>query len=86
VNGGLPEPPPTGSACEGDACQPPPIVANDPTPSSSGFKGPESPKAKYKKKRRQKRHCHARKHQRGKKRCHAKKHRNGKKHNTRRHG
>lgn len=86
VNGGLPEPPPTGAACEGDACQPPPVVANDPTPSSSGFKGPESPKAKFKKKRHQKRHCHARKHQRGKKRCHAKKHRNGKKHNTRRHG
>jgi hypothetical protein len=82
VNGGLPEPPPTGAACEGDACQPPPVVPNDPTPSSSGFKGPESPKPKFKKKR----HCHAKKQKRGKRRCHSKKHGPGKKHKTHRHG
>ncbi|HVY78596.1 MAG TPA: hypothetical protein VG898_08835 [Solirubrobacterales bacterium] len=40
--GGFPEPPPGSPPCEGDACQPPPIVPNDPTPSSASFVGPES--------------------------------------------
>lgn len=65
VGGGFPEPPPTPPACEGDACQPPPVVPNDPTPASSGFHGPGNPPAKFKKKRhrhhhrRHKRHKHS---------------------------
>ncbi|HET7052762.1 MAG TPA: hypothetical protein VFI09_02455 [Solirubrobacterales bacterium] len=44
VGGGFPEPPPEPPACEGDACQPPPNVPNDQTPSSASFKGPGNPK------------------------------------------
>jgi hypothetical protein len=40
VGGGLPEPPPLPPPCEGDSCQPPPIVPNDPSPASSSFSGP----------------------------------------------
>ncbi len=40
VDGGKPEPPPPGPTCEGDSCQPPPSVLNDPTPASSTFSGP----------------------------------------------
>ena len=40
VGGGLPEPPPLPPPCEGDSCQPPPIVPNDPSPASSTFVGP----------------------------------------------
>jgi len=40
VGGGLPEPPPMPPACEGDSCQPPPVVPNDATPASSSFVGP----------------------------------------------
>jgi hypothetical protein len=72
VNGGYPEPPPGPAACEGDACQPPPVVPNDPTPSSSGFKGPESPTPRFKKHRHKRRHHHRRHH--------------AKKHSTHRHG
>jgi hypothetical protein len=43
VGGGFPEPPPKPPACEGDACQPPPTVPNDPTPSSAGFNGAGNP-------------------------------------------
>lgn len=79
VGGGFPEPPPKPAPCEGDACQPPPVVPNDPTPASSGFKGPESPAPRFKKKRKG---CH--KHNRGQKKCRGKKH--GKKNATRKHG
>jgi hypothetical protein len=40
VGGGFPEPPPLPPPCEGDSCQPPPVVPNDPTPASAGFDGP----------------------------------------------
>lgn len=40
IGGGFPEPPPTPPPCEGDSCQPPPVVPNDPTPASSNFNGP----------------------------------------------
>jgi len=46
VNGGLPEPPIPPPPCEGDACQPPPVVPNDPTPASAGFRGPGDPSAR----------------------------------------
>jgi hypothetical protein len=46
VDGGFPEPPPAPPACEGDACQPPPVVPDDPTPASSGFVGPGNPPVK----------------------------------------
>ncbi len=39
VGGGLPEPRPAPPACEGDACQPPPVGLNDPTPASGSFVG-----------------------------------------------
>jgi WD40-like Beta Propeller Repeat len=39
IGGGFPPPPPL-PACEGDACQPPPVVPNDPTPASSNFVAP----------------------------------------------
>jgi hypothetical protein len=63
ANGGLPEPPPAPPSCTGDACQPPPIVPNDPTPSSSSFSGPGNPKAAKKrqhKKRQHKKRSHKR--------------------------
>jgi hypothetical protein len=64
VGGGLPEPLPTPPACEGDACQPPPVTPEDPTPASSGFKGPESPRPQFKKNRRKHhpKHRHHKKH------------------------
>lgn len=40
VGGGFPEPPPTPPPCEGDSCQPPPVVPIDPSPASSTFNGP----------------------------------------------
>lgn len=40
AGGGLPEPPPPPPPCEGDSCQPPPVVPNDVTPASSSFVGP----------------------------------------------
>jgi hypothetical protein len=39
VGGGFPEPPLPPPACEGDACQPPALSLNDPTPASSTFAG-----------------------------------------------
>ncbi len=46
VGGGLPEPPPPPVGCEGDACQPPPLQLNDPTPASSSFAGAGDAKAR----------------------------------------
>jgi hypothetical protein len=40
VGGGLPEPPLAGPPCEGDSCQPAPVLPNDPTPASLTFNGP----------------------------------------------
>lgn len=40
VGGGFPEPPPLPPPCEGDSCQSPPVVPNDPSPASSTFTGP----------------------------------------------
>jgi hypothetical protein len=40
VGGGLPEPPPPPPACEGDSCQPPPVVPVDPSLASAAFNGP----------------------------------------------
>jgi len=51
VDGGLPEPPPAVQSCEGDACQPPPLSLNDPTPSSSSFFGPGNPRPRQSKPR-----------------------------------
>ena len=39
VDGGLPEAPPPGVECEGDACSSPPPVPNDQTPASFTFQG-----------------------------------------------
>jgi hypothetical protein len=40
VGGGLPEPPPPPPPCEGDSCQPPPVVPVDPSLASAAFNGP----------------------------------------------
>lgn len=40
VGGGFPEPPPLPPSCEGDACQPPPVVLSDATPGTLTFSGP----------------------------------------------
>ena len=68
VGGGLPEPSPAPARCEGDACQPPALGLNDPTPSSEAFTGAGNPKkAKAKKKHARHKRQHAkqtkRKHQ-----------------------
>ncbi len=52
VNGGFPGPPLPPPACEGDACQPPPVIPSDPTPSSSTFSGAGSPATRAKSKQR----------------------------------
>jgi hypothetical protein len=62
IGGGLPEPRPVPPACQGDACQPAPRELNDPTPSSSSFKGPGDPTHVKKKKRHGRKKHHARKH------------------------
>jgi hypothetical protein len=69
--------------CEGDACQPPPVVPNDPTPSSSSFVGPGDKQVKkhHRKAHHKKGH---RKKAAGKQRGHKKHARHGK--STRRHG
>ncbi len=46
IGGGFPEPPPPPPGCVGDACQPPPLSLNDPTPASAGFQGPGDPSAR----------------------------------------
>lgn len=59
VDGGLPERPVPPPGCEGDACQPPPVRLDDPTPSSASFAGPGN------RRRRLKHHSrHHRKHHR----------------------
>jgi hypothetical protein len=40
VGGGFPEPAPSPPPCEGDSCQPPPVIPNDPSPASLTFSGP----------------------------------------------
>ncbi len=46
IGGGFPEPPAPPPGCVGDACQPPPLSLNDPTPASAGFQGPGNPSAR----------------------------------------
>ncbi len=61
VGGGLPEPVPPPPSCQGDACQPNPTRLNDPTPSSSSFKGAGNQKArKHHKHKRRGKHRHKR--------------------------
>lgn len=48
VGGGF-DPPIPPAGCEGDTCQSPPAPPNDPTPSSSTFRGPGDPRAGTKK-------------------------------------
>jgi hypothetical protein len=59
ADGGLSEPSVAPASCQGDACQPVPVVPNDVTPSSSGFAGPGdlAPK-RAKQRRKQRRHNH----------------------------
>jgi hypothetical protein len=45
VGGGLPEPLPGPPPCEGDSCQPPPVLPVDATPASLTFSGPGNVKA-----------------------------------------
>jgi hypothetical protein len=54
-NGGFPAPPPPPAPCEGDACQSPASAPSDPTPASTGFSGPGSPSAGFKKQQHKKR-------------------------------
>jgi hypothetical protein len=62
IDGGLPEPPTPPPSCQGDACQPAPIQLNDPTPSSSSYRGAanqarkKAHKQKHHKKRTRKQH------------------------------
>jgi hypothetical protein len=42
VGGGLPEPSLAPPSCQGDACQPPAISLNDPSPASSSFTAPQA--------------------------------------------
>jgi hypothetical protein len=56
IGGGFPEPPPSPPACEGDSCQPPPVVPNDPTPASAGFHGPGNQQVQRKRRQRHRRH------------------------------
>jgi hypothetical protein len=42
VDGGFPEPPPPPPSCQGDACQPAPLVIADLTPGSASFTGPSN--------------------------------------------
>lgn len=60
------------SECQGESCQPPVVVPNDPTPGSSSFVGPGNVKEPAKKKPHKKKH-HKKKHQ--KKAKHGKKQR-----------
>ncbi len=69
--------------CEGDACQPPPVIPDDPTPSSTSFIGPGNKQAKKSgKKAHRKKACG--KKAAAKRRGHGKQCRAGK--STRRHG
>ena len=52
VNGGLPEPPPGPPPCEGDSCQPPPVVPVDPSLASTAFNGPGDPSTRKRRARR----------------------------------
>ncbi|HET9163151.1 MAG TPA: hypothetical protein VFN89_06890 [Solirubrobacterales bacterium] len=71
VGGGFPEPLMPPSVCEGDACQPPPVALNDPTPGSASLRGPGNPKThkraarhKHKRHRSKRRHAQRRNHRR----------------------
>lgn len=44
IQGGFPEPPLAPPACDGETCQRPPLVPDDPTPSSSTLAAPGDPK------------------------------------------
>jgi hypothetical protein len=68
VEGGFPPPAPPSGECLGEACQPPVVVPDDPTPASSSFEGSGNvheesptglrcPKGKHKVKTRGKVHC-----------------------------
>jgi hypothetical protein len=51
AGGGIPEPPLPGGLCDGDACQPPPVALNDPTPGTSTLRGPGNSRARERKAR-----------------------------------
>jgi DNA-binding beta-propeller fold protein YncE len=68
ASGGFPPPAAPKRPCEGEACQSPPAPPDDPTPSSSTFRGPGTPKGRTRKPR-----CAKPKHRR-KGRCVAKRH------------
>jgi hypothetical protein len=82
VGGGLSEPPPPPPPCEGDSCQPPPVIPNDPTPASLSFNGPgnvrDSAAARCGKgKVRRKGRCEKKKHQAAKQHKSAGAHKSG---------
>ncbi len=79
VGGGLPEPAFVPPVCEGEACLSPPVVPNDPTPSSSTFQGAGNVKPHRCKRGYVRRHGKCRK-KRGRK------HRGHHQHTTRSHG
>lgn len=64
VGGGIAEPAAPAGTCEGDACQPPPVVLADPTPGSATFAGPGTKKASGKRHKRHGRHHRRKRHQR----------------------
>jgi hypothetical protein len=76
AEGGFPQPPQPSPACEGEACQGPLALPNDPTPGSSSFEGAGNVvEAKAKKKAHKKKH--AKKKSKAKKRKANKKRRTG---------
>lgn len=62
VNGGFSEPPPPPPSCQGDACQPPPLALNDPTPVSSTFFGAGNRKPMGRKSGKHRKRHHTSKH------------------------
>jgi NHL repeat len=69
VGGGLPEPLPPPAQCEGDACQPAPVVLSDQSAASESFAGAGDPKARNRKRSRKHRCRRAGKQRAGKQRC-----------------
>ncbi|HEY8808877.1 MAG TPA: hypothetical protein VIM28_02545, partial [Solirubrobacterales bacterium] len=77
--GGFPPPPLAPASCEGEACQSPPPVPDDPTPASSSFEGAGN----VAEKRTQKRSCRKgsrRVRLKGKARCVSVRHKDAKRH------
>ena len=63
TDGGFPEPPLVPPSCQGDACQPPVVALNDPTPGTATLSGPGNGR-RHLARHSRRRHEHRRKHRR----------------------